>query len=124
MNNREVRSFILFTLILSVLIYSLFDSDEPIEQLNKNFYNCEYEKAIKYAEIILNNPNLNKKDKSQIYIIKGVSEFSSHQVLNAKITFVELIFFDNNVTLDSMEVSPKIIEFFNQLKNTIEVNSI
>ena len=124
MNKSHTKSFLLFTLILSVSLYSLFDSEESIGKLHKHFRNCEYQQTIRFAELLLKNSNMDKKEKSQIYIIKGISEFSSNQILNAKITFAELILFDNNVTLDPREVSPKIITFFNELKNKLETSSI
>ena len=45
-------------------------------------------------------------------------------MLSAKITFAELILFNKNAKLDIQEVSPKIIAFFNELKNELIVNKI
>ena len=124
MKKSQLKSFIFFTIILSISIYSLFDSSDQMKDLQKYFQNCEYEKAIDLAEIILKNPNLDKSDKTHAYIIKGVSEFSSNQTLNARITFAELIMFDKNVRLSEKEVSPKIIEFFNDLKQKLLAENI
>lgn len=118
MNKSHIRPFVLFTLILSVSIFSLFDSDNPLKLLHQHFHNCEYEKAITVAEILLRNSEVNIQNKSQIYIIKGVSEFSLNQLLNSRITFTELLLIDENVVLDSKLISPKIIKFFNELKKS------
>lgn len=124
MNKNQRATFIFFTFILSVSIYSLFDTDEPISQLKKYYKNCEYEKAIQLADRILKNPNIEKYDKSQSYIIKGVSEYSSNQFLNAKMTFMEYLLTDNNATIDEKEVSPKIVDFFNEIKSNLFKNNI
>ena len=124
MNTNQRATFIFFTFILSVSIYSLFYSDNPIEQLQKHYKNCEYEKAIILAERILKDPNINNLDKSQSYEIKGVSEFSSNQYLNARITFMEYILFNKNATIDPINVSPKIVDFFNEIKSNLSENKI
>jgi hypothetical protein len=124
MSNNKRSTFIFFTLILSISIYSLFDSDEPMEQLQKYYQNSEYEKSIKLAERILKNPNISDYDRSKTYIIKGVSEFSSNQFLNARLTFMEYIQFNESGIIDSQNVSPKIIAFFNEIKNNIPEKKI
>lgn len=124
MDKNQRSTFIFFTLILSISIYSLFDSDEPMEQLQNYYQNSEYEKSIKLAERILKNPNTTDNDKCKTYIIKGVSEFSSNQFLNARLTFMEFISFNKSANIDSQEVSPKIIAFFNEIKGNINEKKI
>ena len=92
--------------------------------MKKNFQNCNYEKTIELANVTLQNPNLTKKEKTETYIIKGIAEFSTNHVLEARVTFMELILFDNSITLNSKVVSPKILAFFNELKNKTLVENI
>ena len=124
MDKNQRSTFIFFTLILSISIYSLFDSDEPMEQLQKYYQNSEYEKSIKLAERILKNPNISNSNRSKTYIIKGVAEFSSNQFLNARLTFMEYINFNKSANIDSQNVSPKIIAFFNEIKGNIPEKKI
>lgn len=124
MNTNKRSTFLFFTLILSISIYSLFDSDEPIEQLQNYYQNSEYEKSIKLAERILKDPNVSDDDRSKTYIIKGVSEFSSNQLLNARLTFMEYLLFNKSADIDSQNVSPKIIAFFNEIKSSIHEKKI
>ncbi len=124
MKKNQRNSFMFFTVILSVGILSLFDSDRQFERLQVLFHNFEYEQTILLANKILADTTISKQEKIQTYIIKGVSEFSSNQTLKARKTFMELILFDKNVVLDKKEVSPKIIDFFNQLKTKLALNSI
>ncbi len=120
MNKSKIKSFLSFTLILSVSIYSLFTSDGQIEQLRSHSQNCEFQKTIELAEVILKNQKTNKKERKEAFILKGIAEYSSNRYLDSRITFIELLLFDKNITLDSVEISPKIIEFFNELKNHIK----
>lgn len=124
MSKFQLKSFFLFTLILVIALYSLFCSDDQLSELNSHYKNFEYEEAITLAQQLLQNPKLSNKEKSKVFIIKGISEYSSNRMLSAKITFAELILFNKNVKLDTQEVSPKIIAFFNELKGELIVNSI
>jgi len=124
MSKFQLKSFFLFTLILAIAFYSLFCSGDQLSELNSHYKNFEYEEAITLAQQLIQNPKLSSKEKSKVFIIKGISEYSSNRMLSAKITFAELILFNKNVKLDTQEVSPKIIAFFNELKNELIVNRI
>jgi hypothetical protein len=124
MSKFQLKSFFLFTLILVIALYSLFCSGDQLSELNSHYKNFEYEEAITLAQQLLQNPKLSNKEKSKVFIIKGISEYSSNRMLSAKITFAELILFNKDVKLDTQEVSPKIIAFFNELKGELIVNSI
>jgi hypothetical protein len=124
MSKFQLKSFFLFTLILAIALYSLFCSGDQLSELNSHYKNFEYEEAITLAQQLLQNPKLSSKEKSKVFIIKGISEYSSNRMLSAKITFAELILFNKDVKLDTQEVSPKIIAFFNELKGELIVNSI
>jgi hypothetical protein len=124
MKKNQIKSFVFFTIILTISIYSLFLEEDPIIRMKKNFQNCNYEKTIELANVTLQNPNLTKKEKTETYIIKGIAEFSTNHVLEARVTFMELILFDNSITLNSKVVSPKILAFFNELKNKTLVENI
>ncbi|MBI1931029.1 MAG: hypothetical protein HYS24_00645 [Ignavibacteriales bacterium] len=90
--------------------------------MKKYYHNCEYEKAIEQANIILKEQNQSKKDIQDILIVKGVSEFSLNKFLDARITFMELLNLDYSIELDSMEISPKIVNFFENIKSSKFVN--
>ena len=124
MKKNQIKSFLFFTAILTLSIYSLFIEDEPIKMMRTNFQNCNYEKTIELANSILNNPNLTKEERKETYILKGISEFSTNHVLEAKVTFMQLLVLDNSITLNSKVVSPKIVNFFKEIKNNISANNI
>lgn len=120
MKKHQFKNFLFFTFILSVSIYSLFESQDPKELMKKYYQNCDYEKVIEQAKIILKNSNLSNKEKSETYLIKGIAEFSSNKFLDARFSFTEFLKLDKNSKLDSGEVSPKIVKFFNTVKINYE----
>ncbi|MCB0743309.1 MAG: hypothetical protein H6613_06120 [Ignavibacteriales bacterium] len=117
MERKKLETFFTFTIILMISIYSLFATSGKMVKLQNYFQNCEYQKAIELAEIILKDISLKGNDKTEILIIKGVSEFSLNKIAAAEETFTELLLLNENITLDTRAVSPKIVEFFNELKN-------
>lgn len=124
MEQSKLKSFLVFTFILFLSIYFLVESGGQLLKLQNHFQNCEYQKAIDLADKILNEKNLDKSDQTEILIIKGISEFSSNQFTEAENTFNQLLSIDKNLSLESRSVSPKIVDFFNNLKKTSKVNSI
>jgi len=119
MDKNKFNFFVFFTIILSASIFSLFDNVDSMTQLRKHFHSTEYKSAIELANTVIKSQDLNKDDMKEAFIIKGVSEFSSNHILDAKITFAQLILCDQNMKLDSKTVSPKIIKFYEKIKNEI-----
>jgi hypothetical protein len=124
MNIFQLKSFLIFSLVLAIASYSLFYSGDQMSKLNSHYKNFEYEEVIILAEQILDSPKLSIQEKSEILKIKGISEYSSNRMLSAKITFAELILFNKNAQLDMQKVSPKIVAFFNELKSELIANNI
>jgi hypothetical protein len=120
MDRNNLKSFLLFSLVLTASIYALFISDNRFEKLQTHFKNCEYNKAIILADEIIKNPKFSNEVKKQSFIIKAVSEYSTSKFLDSQITFTELLFFDQNVQLSSKEISPKIISFFNRIRESLK----
>ena len=123
MKIEQKKTFFIFTIILLVSIYSLLTSDDNTDLLRSHIYNCNYAEAISLAELILQKPNLPKEEKIDTYLHKGIAEYSSHRILDSKLTFTNLLLLDNKITLNQNKVSPKIIELFNDLKISINQNN-
>lgn len=123
MNTYQIKTFLLFTFLLTISIFSLFETGNSGNVMKKYYHNCEYEKAIEQANIILNEQNQSIKEIQDILIVKGVSEFSINKFSDARITFTELLNLDNRIELDSMKISPKIISFFKNIKSSKFVNN-
>ena len=124
MDNSKLHTFIVFSVILTVSIYALFISDSEFENLQKHYKNCEYEKSILLADEIIKNPKYGKTEKTESYKIKAISEFSTQRYLDSQITFTELLHFNDNISLSTKEISPKIISFFSEIRNSMNKSKI
>ena len=119
MDKSKVHTFIIFSSILTISIYALFISDSELENLQKHYKNCEYEKSILLADEIIKNPRYGKIEKTESYKIKAISEFSTQRYLDSQITFTELLYFNENIQLSPEEISPKILNFFSEIRNSM-----
>lgn len=119
MNKENLSSFILFTVILTVSIYYLFDSENSIQKIESSFTECKYENVITNSNQLLKYSNLDKHQKSRLYILKAASEFMLNQNLNSQLTFIELLKNDRTVALNEKELSPQIVSLFNKIKENI-----
>lgn len=82
------------------------------------FNSFKYSNAINEADRLLNNKsNLRSYDVKEIYRMKAIAEYSINKDDSAEATFVNILKIDPPYQLDSSSTSPKIIAFFNNVKN-------
>ena len=87
-------------------------------KLKNELESFKYDKVISDADSILNSkPNINQEDLVNIYKMKGIAQFSLSDEEGAKVSFINILKIDSTFKLDSTDTSPKIISFFNQVKN-------
>ncbi|MCL5031569.1 MAG: hypothetical protein M1480_21400 [Bacteroidetes bacterium] len=78
----------------------------------------QYNKAINDAnELLENKVKINDKDLIEIYRIKAIAQYSLQNEKGAKESFFNILKIDTTFTLDPSTTSPKIIAFFDQVKN-------
>lgn len=78
----------------------------------------QYSKVIMDADsIIKSGTKLSEKERVDINKMKGVAQFSLSDMVGAKLSFINILKIDNTFEFDSTDTSPKIIAFFNQVKN-------
>lgn len=119
MNKEDLYSFLLFTAILTVSIYYLFNSDKSVHDIERHFINSQYGEVIKRSEILLRNSDLGKHQKCRLYILKAASEFMLNQNLNSQLTLIQLLEYDQTIALNDNEIAPQIVQLFNELKDKI-----
>ncbi len=108
---------VLFLIILTSHSYAQQGSDS-LSVLRNEFEAFQYGRVIENAEtMLLHKNNYNKDQLMEIYRLKGVSEFSLLNDTAAKKSFIQILRIDSSYALDSAKTSPKIISFFNQIKN-------
>ena len=117
-------SKIAITIILCASFMQLLFSQQnsaSISNLKGKFESFEYNQAISYADSLLAHKNIfSSEEQIQIYLVKGVSQFSLSNNEGAKDSFNNILKINPGYILDSTNVSPKIISFFNSVKSDFE----
>lgn len=92
-----------------------------IGEIRDKYESFEYESAIHLADKLLAaQDSLLHNDLVNIYIMKAVSHYSIGDRLSSRQSFIELLNLDKNYQLDPVTISPKIITFFNEIKETYQ----
>ncbi len=112
------KIFLLFSLLNIISSQLIYSQQSKIESLLKSkFENFEYEKVITISDSLLKfRSDLIKDDSIKIFYYKAISAFHIWDINLSEESFKVLIKLDKNFQLDSNEVSPKIISFFNQIR--------
>ncbi len=94
------------------------------ENLKTKFENFEYENIISITDSILkSNSKISIDDSIQIFYFRALSAYHLSDINLSEKSFKTLVNLDKNFVLDSAEVSPKIIAFFEQIKQREIENS-
>ena len=116
-NRTKLSDFVLFTSIQFIAVYMLFMQNSNLENLENSYKDLEYGETIILAdELMQGSEDLNCRDKMKIYFLKGISQYSIHDYEGAEESFKQLLSLNRETKLDSVEVSPKIIDFFERIK--------
>ncbi|OGU62949.1 MAG: hypothetical protein A2V66_10115 [Ignavibacteria bacterium RBG_13_36_8] len=106
--------------ILPLLIYvspCLCQERSTINKIEKKFQAFEYDSVIVLANTILStDQNLLQEKAIDILIMKAVSQYSLSRNSEARKSFVEVLKLNGNFELNPATISPKIIDFFNSIK--------
>lgn len=113
-----------FYFIKILLVFSttlIFAQDKNIHSLELEFQSFNYQNVISFSEELLQEKSaLNNDEIQQIYLLKGISHFSLSDERRARESFIELLKLDEEYEPDPVQVSPKIIRFFDDVKNEYE----
>lgn len=108
----------LFSLIFAIYSLPVLAQLSPgeIAQLDEKYRNFEYSEAIKLADVLLKIPAISPEDSVQILTIKAVSCYSLNMLIESSFSYVTILKINKFFILDTSVWSPKIIEFFNEIK--------
>ncbi|MFO7447028.1 MAG: hypothetical protein R6W90_11715 [Ignavibacteriaceae bacterium] len=113
----KLKPIIIILLILPAAIFAQENSDS-LKSINQKFQAFEYEEVIFEADSLLNfKDSISINLLLDIYRMKGISHFTLLQDRLAEHSFIEIIKIDTAYTLDSAKTSPKIISFYNEIRN-------
>lgn len=93
------------------------DNREAIQNLSGLFINFEYSEVIKTANhLLINKSRFSNYELEEIYRMKGIAHFSRGEDRSARYSFTEILKTDTSYSLDPSTNSPKIISFFDEVK--------
>lgn len=116
------RIFYFFTVVaicqimFSVPVFAQKISD-PLKEVEQAFVSFDYPQVIRLADSILTkSPNLDTLQTIEILRLKAIAHYSLNQEDLATLSFVRLLQLNRDYRLDPMINSPKIIAFFEKIK--------
>jgi hypothetical protein len=112
---KKLQNLLFFNVILILAILTLFYENNSIEDLKDHLNNSEYNEVIEISSELLKKPNLSLAEKKEVYLLKGIAEFSLNQKLNSQLTFAELKILDKKIEFDSTDLSSNIITSFHSM---------
>jgi len=120
------RLFFLFLLIIVISLPLLSQQNIGIlESINKKFQSFNYQAVIEHADSLLTAKQaINDSDNVEIYRLKGVSHYSLLQMRLALNSFINILKLNPDYELNQIQNSPKIVKYFNEIKETFSKNMI
>lgn len=113
---KDTSSFSDSTKFVSVNKDSIAAQDS-LQLMKKRFDQFKYGDVISLAnKLLLKKAPFTRNDIIEIYKLKGISHYSLSEDDAAKKSFIEILRIDTSYTFDSTKISPKIISFYNQVK--------
>ncbi len=88
-----------------------------LEMMQQKYRTFDYDAVIELAENALQDTSeLNKDELFQIYEMKAAAHYSKMQMQQALTSFMHILRLDPNHELDPVKTSPKIVNFYNEIK--------
>ncbi len=110
--------------LFSINIFCQINGDS-LKILRKQFESFEYQKVINRAnQLLARKDTISNANLKEIYRMKGISHFSINQDDSARYSFRQILMLDSTYNLDSSKTSPKIVAFFNDIKNNFRKEQI
>ncbi len=121
-----MKSWITCTLffLFSINIFCQINGDS-LKTLKKQFESFEYQKVINSSnKLLAGKDTISNSNLKEIYRMKAISHFSINQDDSARYSFRQILRLDSTYNLDSSKTSPKIVAFFNDIKNNFRKEQI
>jgi len=103
-------------LLLIVVSQSFGQIENRISEIKNKFASFEYNTVIQQADLLLKE-DLSDDKIIEILVLKGASQFSIQETDQARKSFIEILKREKEFQLDASIISPKIVEFFNDVKS-------
>ncbi len=98
---------------------TILPQDKPaISDIRSAYESFEYRQAITLSNSFLQNgDSLDKRDVNEVLLMKAVSHYALAEETQTRKCFIDMLKNEKTITLDSAEISPKIVDFFNKVKS-------
>jgi len=94
--------------------------DVTLQMMQQKAKAFEYKSVIRMAEQALEDKDQFSNDEIvQLYRFKGIAHYSETEMNQALQSFVHILKIDPNYSLDPLRTSPKIVTFFNEIKDNL-----
>lgn len=111
------RSFLLIVFVMS-FITDVSAQQKIVNEIEMKLGLFQYEEVIRLADSLFNsNSVIDVQDKIKLKLMSGIAAFSLGDEDKAKQSFIDLLKLDSAYKPDPVKVSPKIISFFENIKN-------
>ena len=108
---------IILCLVSAKVIFSQ-DAKEDLKNLVEKFGDFNYSEVVKeVSQLIKNKDRFTNRELIEIYRMQGIAYFSLSDEQHARSSFVEILEVDSSFEMNPANTSPKIISFFDKVKN-------
>lgn len=119
---KKFHFFISIILITATSLYTQTPSNYEF-LLKQKFEEFDYNSVIRLADsILVNTKNLSRTDSLSILYYKALASFNLWDIKTSEQSFKSILSLDENFFLDTINVSPKIVVFFNDLKTKLIID--
>lgn len=112
---------IAYFILCFVLGWGLNVAAEPltVDMIETYLRSFEYDKVIELSEQALaDEQTLSDQEIVHVYQMKAIAHYSKRELDDALSSFIQLLKIDSSFELDPVQTSPKIIDFFQQIKQS------
>jgi len=120
-----IKKFHFFISIILITASSLYTQTPSNYEflLKQKFEEFDYNSVIRLADsILVNTKNLSRTDSLSILYYKALASFNLWDIKTSEQSFKSILSLDENFSLDTINVSPKIVVFFNDLKTKLIID--
>jgi tetratricopeptide (TPR) repeat protein len=116
------RTVIIFrgAILIAAIFCTMAHAQATMEMLRLEYQNFNYRKIIALSDELLAGQNrLQRPDLIELWQLRALAHYSLQDMDQAMADFTELLHIDPSHQLDASRVSPKIIQFFEELKTQV-----
>ncbi len=113
----KFKILLLLFLLFPLMIFAQ-ENQNSITSLKNQLESFQYNQVIINAnELLEHKGKITDENLIEIYKLKGIAQYSLQDEMGAKESFLNILKIDTAFSFDSISTSPKIISFFDQVKN-------